>query len=133
MSYPSICIAGIDIELIQNLKKGICISNSQQTIEVRPLLKENSKWNIEEHETINLYSVFEFEGEYLSQDFSKEDFYINSFKISDEIYELKNLSDDYYQIAKNHFECCDGFLLINQLIITGLPKKFSPFCKTSCI
>tara|TARA_B100000900_G_C20577054_1_gene715779 strand:+ start:225 stop:1088 length:864 start_codon:yes stop_codon:yes gene_type:complete len=129
MSYPSICIAGIDIELIQNLKKGICISNSQQTIEVRPLLKENHKWNIDEHGTINLYSVYEFEGEYISKDFSKEDFYINSFKISDEIYELKNLSDDYYQIAENHFECCDGFLLINELIITNLPKKFSPFSK----
>ena len=46
MSYPYICIAGIDIELFKNLKSGICLPENQPG-ELRPMLQNNQKWFIE--------------------------------------------------------------------------------------
>ena len=126
MSFPYVCIAGIDFQLFQNLKTDTCISK-KETLEIRPLLNGNQKWNINDHSTFKLYSVYEFDGDFFTEDYSKEDFYVNSYKIKDKNFIIKSLIDDYYQIAQKHLTCCDGHTILNDLIYTSSPKNFSPF------
>jgi hypothetical protein len=105
MKYPYICIAGIDIELFQNLIMGNCL---QQTgsVELRPLLLNNQKWDIDNHSLIKLYNIYDIEGSFKSHDNSKEDFDTYSYKISEKTYAIKNLVNDYKKIYQEHVDCC---------------------------
>ena len=128
MRHPNICIAGIDYELLQNLKSGACISR-QQSLEVRPLLHNNQKWNINNHNYLKLYSLYEFEGTFHSEDNSKDDFYITSFNIEKDNLAINSLIDDHFKIAEKHMDCCDGHFRINELMYMISEKSFDPFSK----
>jgi hypothetical protein len=105
MRYPYICIAGIDIGLFQNLKMGSCLQGTL-SVELRPLLLNKQKWNIDNHGLINLYDTYDLEGSFDSQDNSKEDFYTNYYEISKETYAIKNLIIDFKKIYQKHKDCC---------------------------
>ena len=125
MRYPYICITGIDIELFKNLKSGICLPENQPG-ELRPMLQNNQKWNIDDHGLIELYNIYEFEGNYASEDNSKEDFYIHSYKIFEEKYVIQNLIKDFIKICQNHKLCCSASKIYDSLIIHQ-QKSFIPF------
>ena len=126
MSYPYICIAGIDIELFQNLKMGSCLQGTR-SIELRPLLLNNQKWNIDNHGLINLYDTYDLEGSFDSEDNSKEDFNTYSYKISKKTYPIKNLIKDFKKIYQEHKDCCSINATYDFLF--GKQKNFSPFSK----
>ena len=127
MSYPYICIAGIDIESFQSLKMGSCL-RGKRSVELRPMLLNNQKWNIDNHGLINLYDTYDLEGSFDSQDNSKEDFNTYSYKISKKTYAIENLIYDFQKIHHEHKDCCEIIDNTHEFLFRK-PKSVLPFSK----
>ena len=127
MSYPYICIAGIDIESFQSLKMGSCL-RGKRSVELRPMLLNNQKWNIDNHGLINLYDTYDLEGSFDSQDNSKEDFNTYSYKISKKTYAIENLIYDFQKIHHEHKDCCEIIDNTYEFLFRK-PKSVLPFSK----
>ena len=121
MSYPNICIAGINTDLINGLLSNKCYKKSN-SLETRPLLV-NDDWNLDNSKDFKLYKMFKFIGYFSTNDNSKEDFIVTSFsEVNNNFHKLEFWGEKIKEIIskhKDHTDCLGNYGF-NELIVSTL-------------
>lgn len=133
MKYPFVCIAGIDILLLDALITNNCVS-SNLALEIRPLLL-NQKWDVNNSSSIKLYKTYNFIGRYSNTDNSKEDFIVESYSNYNSSHDLQTLINKLSKAATLHQNCsnadCKILKLINNFAIIAAKSPLNNFLNPS--